>query len=352
MKIKKILHIATVLFVITLLVPTAAHANVILPLFLIIPFSVVARPVVFLAALGLVTAVESIAACWVLGGSMWHTLWMVSVANLASTAFGIVGIPLIFGILMISYPAALILFLLSGANMALLSSNMALALIVIAIIAAIGPGWAAFKRIYLADGAPRYDTRWKRVLAVTLFAPFLLATINNGEEDDGAEDWMAPVLILTCLVPFFFASWYIESIVAVAMVEGYRFSAGLVEHALLVANLISYGSITLLVALWLVMELWGITWEDLLSAKRAKRKFAARLYGYKTFSEKPARPRISKTYEPVKWDMGRGMDALVEAESRVAMNLKFSSEEQLQKQEQAKSGNESAEGSKESTWAA
>jgi hypothetical protein len=352
MGIKKIIGVAAVLLGITLFVPTPAHANMVLPLFLIIPFSVVARPVVFLAALGLVTAIESIAACWVLGGSIWHTLWVVSVANLASTAFGIVGIPLIFGILMISYhPAALILFLLSGANMALLSLNMALALIVIAIIAAIGPGWAAFKRIYLADGAPRYDTRWKRVLAVTLFTPFLLTTINNGEEDDGAEDWMAPVLILTCLVPFFFASWYIESIVAVAMVEGYRFSAGLVEHALLVANLISYGSITLLVALWLVMELWRITWKDLLSAKRAKRKFAARFYGYKTFSEKPARPRISKTYEPVS-DMGRGMDALVEVESSVAMNLKFSSEEQLQKQEQAKSGNESAEGSKESPWAA
>jgi hypothetical protein len=236
-----------------------------------------------------------------------------------------------WGIVLFSYPAFVLLFIL---NVDFFLSNKELLFIIVIV----GLMWTGAHIINFANPDSRYNTRWKRVVAVTLFAPFLLVG-----EDDGEEDWMAPAVILSLLIPCFFASWYIESLVADGMLQGYGFSTNLVEYGLLVANLASYGVMALVVVLWLVMELWGITWGDLLSAKR---KFAARLYGYKIVSEKPSLPRLSKTYEPVKWDMGRGMDALVEAEARVAMNLKSSSEEK------AKSGNESAEGSKESAWAA
>ncbi len=45
METKKITGLATVIFVTILLVPTFAHANMVLPAFLIMPLSLVARPV-------------------------------------------------------------------------------------------------------------------------------------------------------------------------------------------------------------------------------------------------------------------------------------------------------------------
>jgi hypothetical protein len=336
MGIKKIIGVAAVLLSITMFVPTPAHANVILPVFIVLPLTLLSWPTLLLAALMLITVAESIVLSWVLGLSIWYSVWVVFVANLVSTAFGFFGIP-IWGIVLLLYPVSVLLFIL---NAEFFLSNKELLFIIVTV----GLMWTGAQIINFANPDSRYNTRWKRVVAVTLFAPFLLVG-----EDAGWEDWMAPAVILSLLIPCFFASWYIESLVVDSILQWYGFSIGLVEHALLVANLVSYGVMALVVALWLVMELWGITWGDLLSAKR---KFAARLYGYKIVSEKPSLPRISKTYEPVKWDMGRGMDALVEAEARVAMNLKSSSEEQLKKQEKVKSGNESAEGSKENAWAA
>ena len=81
------------------------------------------------------------------------------------------------------------------------------------------------------------DTAWKKFLAVTWQAPWLIPY-----EDD--LDWMVPSAGLALLVPFFFASWWIEAWV----VSYYVHIPGqvAVSHAVLIANQVTYGILALL----------------------------------------------------------------------------------------------------------
>lgn len=81
------------------------------------------------------------------------------------------------------------------------------------------------------------ETAWKKFLAVTWQAPWLIPY-----EDD--MDWMVPSAGLALLVPFFFASWWIEYQVAVPLLD--VLEPRTVRHSLLVANLATYGILGLL----------------------------------------------------------------------------------------------------------
>jgi hypothetical protein len=303
----------------------------VLPLVLALPLTfLISLPACLLAAFLLVTVVESIVLCSVLGVSIWYCAWEVFVANLVSTAFGIFGMPIALVIIWISLFWWFLSFI----------SNIEFLLVIVTVQLT----WAAFRETFSSDSGRMYDAWWKRLLVVTLFAPFLL-----GGDDDGGEDWMVPAAMLTCLIPYFFASWYIESFVANTIVRPHGFSPELVKSGLLVGNLVTYGAIALLVAVWLIMELLGITWDDLL---RAKRKFVAKLYGYKTISETLSRSRISKAYEPGRGGVHRDLDVPAGAKARVDKKLKTSSERQFQIQGKAKNESEVTANSKEVTKAA
>ena len=81
------------------------------------------------------------------------------------------------------------------------------------------------------------ETARKKFLAVTWQAPWLIPY-----EDD--MDWMVPSAGLALLVPFFFASWWIEYQVAVPLLD--VLEPRTVRHSLLVANLATYGILALL----------------------------------------------------------------------------------------------------------
>jgi hypothetical protein len=93
MGIRKVIYIAIIFSVIVLFVPTTAHANVALPVFIALPLSLLSRAAGLVAALLLVTVVESIVLCCVLGLSIWFSALVAFAANLVSTAFGIFGHP-------------------------------------------------------------------------------------------------------------------------------------------------------------------------------------------------------------------------------------------------------------------
>jgi hypothetical protein len=312
----KMIGVAIILFFVVLFVPASAHANVIIPMLIVLPLFVIAWPAWFLAAILLVTIVESIALYSVLGLSIWYSLWVIFAANLVSTVFGIFGIPIILGILLILSPEILALFLLGPEFF----SNIKYLFIIVTV----GLICAAYKKIFFNNGR-MYDSWWKRLLAATLFAPFLVSI-----EDDVGKTWMVPTAILSCLIPYFFASWYIESFIANTILRSHGFAPELVKYGLLVGNLVTYGIIALLVALWLVMELKGIIWRDLLSAKR---KFVAKFSGYKTVSEKQSLSWISNANNSVKEGASLGLDTPVEVEAMSDTNNRSHMIESLQTQE-------------------
>jgi hypothetical protein len=242
---------------------------------------------------------------------MWFSALLAFVANLVSTGFGIFGLPITFGILLCMLPVILLRSFRPEEIFFIVTSLL--------VLVRLGD------QLFLSLERQEYGSRLKRLLAVTLFAPFFMV---GGDDDGGEHYWMGPAACLTLLIPYFFASWYIESFVTNTILQSHGVATELVKHALFVANLVSYGIIALFVALWLVMELLGITWEDLL---RSKRKFTAKLYGYKTVSEKPSLPQVISTYDLVRGDAHHAMDTPVGGEAKIAVNLRSSKKKQFQK---------------------
>lgn len=87
-------------------------------------------------------------------------------------------------------------------------------------------------------GGPSVETLVGKLLAVTWQAPWLLPY-------ESASYWMVPVAMLALLVPFFFASWFIEYQVSKRMMRGLE--TGVVKNAVLRANLASYALLVLVV---------------------------------------------------------------------------------------------------------
>lgn len=81
------------------------------------------------------------------------------------------------------------------------------------------------------DAARGIDTLWLRVYAVTVQAPWLIPY-------ESELDWMVPAAAIVLLVPFFFASVFIERAV---FLRFYRSQPELVRRWSWRANLASYG---------------------------------------------------------------------------------------------------------------
>ena len=182
------------LLVVAFLFPTLAHANTGVPMiFLTCP--------AMLVGLVPIIVIEAYVLSMRLGLSLGAAAKVASVTNAASTLIGI--------------PVAWILLVLL--------------------------------QMFTGGGnAYGIETAWKKFLAVTWQAPWLVPY----EEDLG---WMVPSAGLTLLVPFFFASWFIEYHVAKLFLGGLGQQS--VKDSLLLANLATYGILAILALGFLAISL-------------------------------------------------------------------------------------------------
>ena len=191
---RKILRQFTPIFLAVLLIASPAHANTILPLFFM---SWMAMVLALLPIIVIETIVLSVRA----GTSLWESVIVATVGNLASTFIGI--------------PVALILH--------------------------------AIFRASLDDTPKRLRTAWEKFRMVVWHVQYAY------DEEGRLPDWMWPSGCLVLMVPFFLASWLSESWVARILLDGY--SARGLDQAVFGANLVTYG---LLVALLSALLVWAI----------------------------------------------------------------------------------------------
>lgn len=207
----KTLIIIIVFIATSFLVPSSAHANAIVPLFIAIPLYIIASlplSLTVLSAVFLITIVESIALCWILGLSFWYSLWIALASNLVSTLVGIFGIPIILLVLFLGSS----LLILVIPEIIFLLPNIPFQISFFKLLIIIGAAWLIWKGLKMIFSVNRDLIRKSRLirrLRILLLAPFLLI-----DEGDDLEDWMAPAVILLYLIPCFFVSWYIEGFIA------------------------------------------------------------------------------------------------------------------------------------------
>ncbi len=65
------------------------------------------------------------------------------------------------------------------------------------------------------------------------------------EEYEGEHEWLGPISALVLLVPFFFASWFIEYLIAIRMVPSLE--TGTVNAAVLAGNLVTYACLAVFI---------------------------------------------------------------------------------------------------------
>jgi len=173
-----------------------AHANMGIPMLALV------WPVMAMALVPIII-VESTVLVVGYGMAIWHSAWVVSVANLAST---VIGIPVTW------------LFLL-----------------LIALFAGAGSGYDI-------------DTAKGKFLTVTFGAPWL------PPYEDRAMNWMVPAACFVLLIPFFFASWFVEYEVGIWFLD--EMNARNVSNAVLMGNLITYGILGAIVATITLHQFW------------------------------------------------------------------------------------------------
>ena len=318
MKGKNLMLMFIVFIAVAFMVPSTAHANVILPTFILLPMALATMYPLLLAAFVFVTIIESVILCSVLGLSLWYSVWVSFAANLVSTVVGVFGVPIIIVASFILWP---ILFFIPDILLYIFRlPYLGILLLIISVIPLL-----VELITYVVNRDSKYKNRWLKRLGA-LFRALLFVS-----DDDGWEDWMGPAVILFCLIPCFFASWYIEGFIAKIILQSYEIAPELVEYSQLIANLVSYGIIALIVALWLVMELLGVTWKNLIGTRQ---EFESEQYGYKTDSVKPS--VIRSTYELVEAGKTVGMYALEEADAEGNTIHESFAEEQLQGKETVK----------------
>ena len=200
-----ILRRFTPIFLAVLLIASPAHANVILPLWML------SWGAMFLALLPIIV-IEAIV-IWVRAGTLfWQSGLAASVGNLASTLIGI--------------PVAVILH--------------------------------AMLRARVDDTPKRLRTAWEKIRMVVWHVPYVY------DEEGRVPDWMWPGGCLVLMVPFFLASWLSEFWVAQLLLGDN--SAWRLGHAIFEANLVTYG---ILAALLSALLMWCIRNPNLESASSA-----------------------------------------------------------------------------------
>ncbi len=90
------------------------------------------------------------------------------------------------------------------------------------------------------------ETPLKKFLAVTWQAPWLIPYESD-------LYWMMPAASLVLLIPFFFASYSIETVIARRMLKS--LDKGLVRKSVFIANLLSYAILFVLTLAWLLFSL-------------------------------------------------------------------------------------------------
>ena len=105
--------------------------------------------------------------------------------------------------------------------------------------------WAGLALFQMATGAGRafgLETLADKFLAVSWQAPWLLPY-------EGQIHWMIPASTMFLLIPFFFASWFIEYMIAKRMFKG--LAKNIISQAIFKANIVSYVFMEILASLWL-----------------------------------------------------------------------------------------------------
>jgi hypothetical protein len=106
-------------------------------------------------------------------------------------------------------------------------------------------------------GASNTLQHWHSPIANVIFFLFTSAWLNPFLGENG---WVIPAATLVLLIPFFFASYWIEYFVVKKMVgtpdeEGSTLACGRVRNAVRNANLITYGMMFLGTSVWLALSL-------------------------------------------------------------------------------------------------
>ncbi|HPT07698.1 MAG TPA: hypothetical protein PLO85_06120 [Candidatus Omnitrophota bacterium] len=92
------------------------------------------------------------------------------------------------------------------------------------------------------------QTPLKKFLAVTWQAPWLIPYESD-------LYWMIPAASLVLLIPFFFASYFVEAIIARRMQKS--LDTGLLKKSVFVANVVSYAILFVLTLAWLLVSLFN-----------------------------------------------------------------------------------------------
>jgi hypothetical protein len=108
---------------------------------------------------------------------------------------------------------------------------------------------------------PRSNAAWKKLLSVVVSNLFWLV----GSDAERNSGWIIPSAELVFLVPFFFLSWWIGSLVVSGMLEGA--DADRINSAVFVANLLSY-MLLAFVPMWFLIR----SRNTLLAAIRSARE--------------------------------------------------------------------------------
>ncbi len=106
--------------------------------------------------------------------------------------------------------------------------------------------WGLLAFFQMTTGAGRafgLKTLADKFLAVTWQAPWLIPYADQAH-------WMIPASVIFLLIPFFFASWFIEYMIAKNMLKD--LSKKIVNRAIFKVNIVSYALMEILACLWLL----------------------------------------------------------------------------------------------------
>lgn len=173
---------------------------------------------------------------------------IIVILMLPATANADIGVPMIFitapGMLAALIPIILIECVMMSKQLAItLKQSLKAAFYgnIVSTIVGIPVTWVALVAIQICTGgggAYGLDSPLKQFLAVTWQAPWLIPY-------DSEMKWMIPSATVSLLVPFFFASWWIEFRVAERLLKDIDQTK--LNAAVRNANLVSYGLLALIV---------------------------------------------------------------------------------------------------------
>jgi len=126
-------------------------------------------------------------------------------------------------------------------------------------LAGVPLAWGLMLALQLGVGAVMFKSglidKWEGPVAIAIYVLFASAWISPD------ETWMLPAATLVLLVPFFFASYWVEYLVMKRILDKREgqppdFTYGKLRIAVRNANLVTYGAMFVGVAVWLIILVW------------------------------------------------------------------------------------------------